>query len=83
VKLIEELVNAAESAGVELREDALGEGDHKAASGLVTLKGVRVLFLDKKLGPEEKISVLAAALRKLDLENVYLSPAARKAIDNS
>ena len=69
VRLIDELVNAAQSAGVEVREDALESGDQKAASGLVRLRGTPVLFLDKKLGPEEKISLLAAALRELDLEN--------------
>lgn len=72
---------AAQSAGITVREAALNAGDQRAASGLVTLRGQRVLFLDFGLPLQERAELISSALRGLDLDNVFLSPAARALID--
>jgi len=79
--LIEEFLAAARSAGIEVRQEALATRDVEAKSGLVRLKGKKVLFLDPGLSDKDKLKKLAEALRGADLENIYLSPAARSLIE--
>jgi len=80
-RMLHELLSAAQSAGVIVREVSLSEKEHLARSGLVILKGQPVLFMDVGLGVSERLQIIATALRNMDLDNVYLSPAARYAIE--
>jgi hypothetical protein len=81
-KMVLELLAAAGSAGIDVREVPLSSGETKARSGLVVLRGTPVLFLDKNLPPRERAGLIAGALRGMDLDNVYLSPAARSIIED-
>jgi hypothetical protein len=80
--LLGELIGAAREAGLEVRLTALASGDTRARSGLCRLRGHDLLLLDPRDSPAEQQQVLTSALRHLDLENLYLSPAARQAIEN-
>lgn len=79
--MIDELLEAARAAGVEVRSERLASSDPLTRSGLVTLKGSPVLFLDTGLAPHDQLDCLVRALRGADLENVYLSPAARALLE--
>ncbi len=80
-KIVDELAAAARVAGITIREAALSEGDLKARSGLCTLRGEPILFLDPALTLLERAMLISSALRGRDLDNVYLSPAARALIE--
>ncbi|HUT53288.1 MAG TPA: hypothetical protein VM658_07855 [bacterium] len=80
-KIVDELIAAAESAGITIREAALNSGDVKVRSGLCTLRGEPILFLDPGLTLLERAMLISSALRGRDLDNVYLSPAARALIE--
>lgn len=56
----------------------LAEQDPPAQSGLVKLKGRPVLLLHSGLTAAERLPHLIQALVQFDLENIYLSPAARE-----
>lgn len=79
--MLHELLTAAGSAGVTIREVSLNAHESVARSGLVVLKGQPVLFLDVGLTVTERLQVLARALQGMDLDNIYLSPAARSVIE--
>jgi len=82
-KIIDELIAAARSAGIAVREAPLSSGELKARSGLITLRGKPVLFLDTGLSPPERIELISQALCSRDLTNIYLSPQARSMIENA
>ena len=80
-KMMLELLAAARSAGIKVREAPLSGAEGGARSGLVLLRGTPVLLLDKGLSAGDRVEQLARALRCADLDNVYLSPAARSLIE--
>jgi hypothetical protein len=81
--LLDELIAAARSAGLEVRLGPLALGDTRARSGLCRLRGRDLLLLDPHDSEPDRRQAILSALRQLDLENLYLSPAARKAIENA
>ena len=80
-KMVQELLAAARSAGIDVREAALCSQEARTESGLVTLRGTPVLFLDVNLPPAERAGLIAEALKGKDLGNIYLSPATRNMIE--
>ena len=50
------------------------------ARGACRLREQDLLILDREQAPADQIEVLAEALRGRDLEQVYLSPAARRVL---
>ena len=79
-KLVHELLSAAEKAGIQVRE--LSPAEASLSSGLVTLRGQKVLFLHPGHPPAEQAQAVARALRGQNLDQVYLSPGARAAIED-
>ena len=49
--------------------------------GLCVLHGERRIIIERTLSPREKVRLLAAGLAQFDLEDVFLLPAVREAID--
>jgi len=79
VRLIDELAEAARRVGLEVRrEKILREVGYRARGGACRLRDQDLLILDREQAPADQIEVLAEALRGRDLEQVYLSPAARR-----
>jgi len=79
--MVNELLAAAGSAGIKVRQERLEYRDARASSGLVSIKGEAVLFLDKDIPEEEKLEHLARALKTADLTDVFLTPAARHLLE--
>ena len=78
-RLIDELAEAAKRVGLEVRrEKILREVGYRARGGACRLRDQDLLILDREQTPADQIEVLAEALRGRDLEEVYLSPAARR-----
>ena len=81
VRLIDELAEAAKRVGLEVRrEKILREVGYRARGGACRLREQDLLILDREQAPADQIEVLAEALRGRDLEQVYLSPAARRVL---
>ena len=76
-KVAGELLAVAEHAGLVVRELPAAMEDPKPRSGLVILHGRPILFLDASLSAQNRLELIASALRGSNLEDVYLSPAAR------
>lgn len=82
-RVLGELIEAARSLGIEVRRVALESEVPGARGGLVTLRGRKVVFIDRAMDTDEQVGLLARALAAADTENLYLSPAARAIIEDS
>jgi hypothetical protein len=79
-QLLQELTHVADRLGIKVRFEALSSGVDLASSskgGLCTLRGVRLLVVDSRLGVEEQVGVVAEALATCNLESMYMPPAVR------
>lgn len=76
--MAEELARAARALGFEVREEEiLREVGYRARSGVCRVGERKVIVLDRRLAPADRVDILCAALAGCDLENVFLSPAVR------
>jgi hypothetical protein len=78
-KLVDELAEAAERVGLEVRrERILREIGYRARGGACRLREKNMVIIDRELPVHEQLEVLADAIRGRDFESLYLSPAARR-----
>jgi hypothetical protein len=79
VRLVDELADAAKRVGIEVRrEKIMREVGYRVRGGPCRLRDQDLIILDREQPPADQIEVLVEALRTRDLEQVYLSPAARR-----
>ncbi len=74
-EILEELEDIAYRVGLEVRFDRL-----ETKGGDCSVKGRPYVIINEALPPDEKIAMLAKALRKMDLEGVFLKPKLRDVI---
>lgn len=80
-RVVDELVEAAGRIGLEVRrERILREVGYRARGGKCSVREKNLIILDRDQPAGEQLEVLAEALRGYDLDEVYLSPAARRAL---
>ncbi len=79
--LVDELAEAAKRLGLEVRrEKLLREVGYRARGGACRLRQKDLIILDREQPAAEQIEVLAEAMRGRNLEELYLSPAARRIV---
>lgn len=80
--LLDELKAAATAVGFEVRhEKLLREVGYRVRSGSCRVRGTRLLLLDRALPAAAQIDVLVDELASCALDDVYLSPAARRLLE--
>lgn len=78
-RLLQEFEGLAEQLDITLaRVDLEGR-----PGGLCVIKGQRRFILDRTLDVKSQVEVLSKAFAKLPLDDIYLKPAVRDAIDNN
>ncbi len=75
--IIQELHDVAQQLGVTIRYE---RGDFEG--GYCILKEQKILLVNKRLMPNRKASVLAAAMQEIGMENIFLRPALRAYIED-
>jgi hypothetical protein len=81
--MVEELAAAAERVGLQVRrERLLREVGYRARGGACRLREKDLVIIDSAQPPAEQLEVLLEALRTRDLETLYLSPAARRLLQD-
>jgi hypothetical protein len=79
LKLADELIEAAQRLGLEVRrEKLLREVGYRARGGSCRLREQDLIIIDREMPPADQIELLADALRGRGHEQLYLSPAARR-----
>jgi hypothetical protein len=82
--VLEELKNVATQLGFEVREEKLlREVGYRVRSGSCRVRQTRVIFLDRALPPSAQIDVLVEELAHRPLDDVYVSPAARRLLERA
>lgn len=83
--LLSLLEEAATKQGIEVRYENLNPEDDAGSSrgGLCRIYGLKIIIIHNQLGPEDRCDVLTGALAKLDLSEIYLTPAVRVAIERA
>lgn len=74
--LLYRLETAARRLGVTVRYEPC-----QGAGGMCVLRGERLIIVDEDQSPAEQALVIAEGLSRLDLEDVYLPPVVREAIE--
>ena len=78
-RLVDELAEIASRCGIEVRrERLLREIGYRARGGACRLRDKNLVIIDRDQAPAEQLDLLIEALRERDLEQHYLSPAARR-----
>jgi hypothetical protein len=82
LRLLEECLARCD---VALRCESLVSNDGIGSSrgGLCTVNDRRVVFVDPRAPLPERLDVLASALASLDLDDVFLPPAVRQAVERA
>jgi hypothetical protein len=84
LRLVDELSEAAERVGLEVRrEKILREVGYRARGGACRFRDRNLIILDREMAPADQVEILVEALRGHDWEALYLSPAARRLIDTA
>ena len=77
---LQELEALAEKLEVKVVYDHF-TGEGMGPGGLCKVKGSWRVIIERRASPSEKVSVLATALTKFDLEEHYLSPDVREIVE--
>lgn len=82
-ELYRQLIDTAAKLGITVSEQNFRATNVRANSGLCHIKGEAVFIMDKHLPVAEKAETLAACLRTMDTDGIYIMPAVRKYLDPS
>jgi hypothetical protein len=80
-QILQELEQAAARLGVKVCYEAIP--DVVGQGGLCKVKGEWRVIVDRYASTGDKVSLLAAALERFDLEAVYLSPEVRELVSST
>ena len=73
--VVSEFEKLAKRLGIEVRYTCGGP------SGLCTIKGKRVMFLDRNLDAESKLHHFVNGFKSIDLEGIFIVPVIRKLLE--
>jgi hypothetical protein len=77
------LKELAEQLGIRFYEKNFRNAGIQVTSGLCKIEGVRHFFMDKHKKIREKTEILAAALSRFPLDDIYIIPAVRDFIEQN
>jgi hypothetical protein len=75
-----QLEELAQRLGIKVRYETIKGSGMASLGGLVVLKGERVIIVNAKAKPKDKIQTLVRVLKQFNLEEIYIRPALRKLI---
>jgi len=82
-KTYQYLEDLAEQIGISIRYDDFADPEVPTKSGLCTIRGRHIYFMDNSKSIHEKIKLLSKCLSQMDLEGTYVLPAVRKLLSRN
>ena len=81
--MIEQLEELARGFGIQCRYEPISfeEETINMVGGLCKLRGKPLLIINSKATEKDKIKIFVQALRRFDLEQIYIKPAIRALLD--
>jgi len=80
-ELRRQLEEVARKLGIQVRFEVFERGPGRRGGGLCKVRGETRIVVDAGAPVLEQIAILEGALRKVDLEGVYVPPAVRARIE--
>ena len=81
--ILNQLEELAEKLGVAIRRENVNVEGSSSVGGLCRMKDRYVLILDSQASLKEKIGVITDALKRFDLDDVYVRPGLRELLEES
>ena len=81
--LLSELETLARRLGMTIRYETLKIDGGLRPGGYCRVRGQETILISRKASLQDKIAVLVEALRRHDLQDLYLLPSLRKAIEGA
>ncbi|OGW29130.1 MAG: hypothetical protein A3K09_07540 [Nitrospinae bacterium RIFCSPLOWO2_12_FULL_47_7] len=78
---LEDLQAVAEKLSIAVEFSNLSNNEISIKSGYCKLKNKDMIILDKTLSPEEQIEIILQALKRFDLENIYIPSWVRERLE--
>jgi hypothetical protein len=79
-EILQALEQVAEKLSVQVHYEDMKAFEFRVQDGFCTLKGESHIYIDRKRPVHEKIHVLAAELKKFNLEEIYIPPLLRERV---
>jgi hypothetical protein len=79
--LLRSLEELAERLDIVVREENINLEDSFSPGGLCKVDGKYVLILNSRATEEEKIQTAVRALRRFNLDDIYMKPALRELLE--
>ncbi len=76
--IVAELIDAARQMGIDVRNER-----GRFRGGRCVVSDEEMILLNKRQPPEAHLAILAESLHEKDMNNVFLTPAVRKALEQS
>ena len=76
-----QLEELAYQLGINVRYERIAEEDLAVTGGLCRVKGEYVIIINSGTGLKDKIQTLVRALKKFDLNDLYIRPALRELME--
>ncbi len=80
--LLDQLEKLAQEFSLPLRYELIESEETFSPGGLCRIKGKEVIIINTQATLQEKIYILARALKRFDLSQVYLKPALREFLES-
>ena len=79
--LLSLLEDLASGLGIEVRQESMDSEAGFSSGGLCRIRGKSVIIVNQKAALQDKIKILARALNRMDLGQVYMKPALREFLE--
>ena len=79
--LLGQLEELAHVLGIQLRYEKMEEERTFYGGGLCRVRGEHLLIVNSKATTKDKIQTLVKAVKRFDLDNIYLRPAIREYLE--
>ena len=80
-QIYQHLTELAERLQISVSEQNFRQTGVRVQSGLCTVKGKRVFVMDKNISIHKKIRLLAECIGQMPIDDVFMVPALREAIE--
>ncbi len=82
-EMLDQLEDVAKGLDIEVRYETMRKESRFNPGGLCRIRGRPVIIVNRKAGLEDQINVVASAIKRFDLDTVFLRPGLRDFLDRA
>jgi hypothetical protein len=81
--MMEQLEEVARALGIEVRYETMRKEAGYNPGGLCWVRGTPLIIVNRKAPPSDKVGVLASAIKRFELNGIYLRPGLRDFLEKA